>query len=239
MSCHSFANFSFLTMSHNAWKKGAALTVRLLKWRLNRVLRSLGRAIIGPRRRRAAGVGEGPRGARQRARRAAVARGGACGYAARGRQCAGAGHDGDAGRPAHPVPAPTRLCLSHLWLWQGREAPAHLWLWSESSQTGVRPARRCAGMWPCRAGPGRAARRRRGERYGTLEPLTSNRHRNAVVAASGSSGHVLGHCSPTPGRSGRVLAGAGPPASPPPPSPPVDQGRREGLGGREAVSSVC
>ena len=185
------------------------------------------------------------RGARQRARCAAVARGGACGYAARGRQCAGAGHDGDAGRPAHPVPAPTRLCLSHLWLWQGREAPAHLWLWSESSQTGVRPARRCAGMWPCRAGPGRAARRRRGERYGTLEPLTSNRHRNAVVAASGSSGHVLGHCSPTPGRSGRVLAGTWPRDSPPPASPPVDQGRREGRtreegrDSEEAVSSVC
>ena len=197
----------------------------------------LGRAIIGPRRRRAAGWGPWGRvrrrGARQRARRAAVARVGACGYAARGRQCAGAGHDGDAGRPAHPVPGPTRLCLYHLWLWQGREAPAHRWLWSKSSQTGVRPARRCAGMWTGRAGPGRAARR--GERYGTLEPLTSNCHRNAVVAASGSSGH----CSPTPGRSGRVLAGAVPPASPPPPSPPVDQGRRKGLGGREAASSVC
>jgi hypothetical protein len=162
MSCHSCANFSFLTMSQNAWKKGAALTVRLLNWRFTVSWQGHYRPAEADGRRRAAGVGEGPP-ARRPAEGAVCgcgARGGPCGYAARGRQSAGAGHDRGTAAQAGPLirsrlrRSPARLCLSHLW--GGLAIPTL-----------------------CRyvAGPGRAARRRGGERYGTLEPLMSNRHR--------------------------------------------------------------
>jgi hypothetical protein len=123
MSCHSCANFSFLTMSQNAWKKGAALTVRLLNWRFTVSWQGHYRPAEADGRRRAAGVGEGPP-ARRPAEGAVCgcgARGGPCGYAARGRQSAGAGHDRGTAAQAGPLirsrlrRSPARLCLSHLW----------------------------------------------------------------------------------------------------------------------------
>jgi hypothetical protein len=162
MSCHSCANFSFLTMSQNAWKKGAALTVRLLNWRFTVSWQGHYRPAEADGRRRAAGVGEGPP-ARRPAEGAVCgcgARGGPCGSAARGRRSAGAGHDRGTAAQAGP-------------LIRSRVRPASAY----PTSGGVWPSRRCAGMWPGRAGPGRTARRRGGERYGTLEPLMSNRHR--------------------------------------------------------------